>query len=548
MKYKLTLAIIFLFGFLLRFYQLGTLPDAFTPDELAQSYTAYSFLQTGRDEWGNDDPFILQSFGDYKSPLQTWLLIPSIKLFDLTPFATRLPNALISFLAIITTTLLASLLFKNKKITLFTAILISFSPWHFPLSRLALEANLTVFFSTLATFVYLKKPKSILNQLVASILLSLNLFSYHSAKFFTPLLFLATYLYQLSPKNLTQFFTSLPKKIFLILPFFLALVINFFQSLKSSLRVGDISIFNPTDSWAGLSFDRYLLVLNGLPDSISRLFNNKLIHVLTNFFDNILSYFSPQFLITHGVGETTYGMLTGHGVLGIIPTLGLIFAVYKIFQKKTQNKHLLIYLLTLTILATVPAALAKGAYPGNRLSSMIPFIIMLSSYGIFHLTRNLGKITLVVFASIFIYSTAGFIVTYFYGAQNLLSDGMLYGRRQAMEYLSNYPQAHTLISRSLSQPQAYYTYFTKTDPQITQKYSPDWQRYRDENKAFLDQLGEYRLGNVVFKSVNMEDFQNYQIIIAKPEEFRDQKPTTIIYFPNSDKPALYIYHNPQNEI
>lgn len=50
MKYKIALVLTILIGIFLRFYQLGQLPNAYSPDELAQSYTAYSFLETGKED------------------------------------------------------------------------------------------------------------------------------------------------------------------------------------------------------------------------------------------------------------------------------------------------------------------------------------------------------------------------------------------------------------------------------------------------------------------------------------------------------------------
>jgi hypothetical protein len=474
-------------------------------------------------------------------------MIPSVKIFGLTPFAARLPNALLSSIAIISTGLLTQLLFKNLSITAISTLLIAISPWHFPMSRLALEANFTVFFSTLATYIYLKKPNSKVNQLIATLLYSANLFSYHSAKFFTPLLILATYLYQNKPNNIKTFFSPIIKNLYLILPFSIIFIGNFIQSIKSSSRLGDISIINPTDSWAGLSFDRFLLVQNHLPDTISRLFNNKLIYVISNYFENILSYLSPQFLITQGAGETTYGMIPGYGVLGLVPAIALIYAIYLIFKDKAKNKDTLIYLSILIILSTIPAALAKGSYPGNRLSSMIPFLLILSSYGFYHLYRKATKSIRIILIIIFTFSSLNFMINYFYGSQHRLAQGMLYGRKEAMEYLNDYPNSKILVSRSLSEPQAYYTFFTKTDPKITQNNSSDWLRYQVEGKNFLDQLAEYRIENTYFKSISREDFQTFDIIIATPEEFVDIKPDHKIYYPNSDKASIYIYNKALHE-
>lgn len=538
---KVLVILILIIGVFLRFYKLGDLPNSFTPDELAQGYTAYSFLQTGKDEWGNTNPFILRSFGDFKAPLQTWLMIPSIKFFGLTPFAVRFPNALISSIALLTTYLLTNSLFGLSSVSMITLMLLTFSPWHLPMSRLALEANLTVFFSTLATYVYLKKPKSFKHQLLASILFSLNLFTYHSAKFFTPILMLATYIYVHRFKNVKSFFNSLFKNIFFILPFTLFFLLNIFQSFSSSDRVGDISIFNPTDRWAGLSDDRYLLVQNNLPDFVSRIFNNKIAYVSNTFFTSLFSYFSPQFLITQGAGETTYGMLPGFGVIGFIPFIGFIYSLYLLFQK-SKHQSTLLYLLALIVFSAFPAALAKGSYPGNRLATMIPFIIIFSAFGLSQIFLKLSKPLKLLIYLLFIYSSMSFLITYFYSANSRLSQGMLYGRRQAVEYVQKKgSDSKILFSRSLSQPQTYYLFFAKTNPQDVQVASKEWLNYKKENKNFLDQLGEYHLDNVTFGNISRESFADYDFVIGKPDEFVDQIPTQIIFYPNSNKASLYIY-------
>lgn len=100
-RVRLLLFIIVIFGSFWRLYQLPNWPSGLTPDEAAQAYSAYSILKTGRDEWGVRLPLNLRSFGDYKPPLQTYLMIPSIATFGLNEFALRLPNAILSSLSII---------------------------------------------------------------------------------------------------------------------------------------------------------------------------------------------------------------------------------------------------------------------------------------------------------------------------------------------------------------------------------------------------------------------------------------------------------------
>ena len=119
---------------------------------------------------------------------------------------------------------------------------------------------------------------------------------------------------------------------------------------------------------------------------------------------------------------------------------------------------------------------------------------------------------------------------------------MLYGRREAVEYIHHQnPSAKILFSRSLSQPQAYYTFFTKIDPATVQSASSEWLNYETENKHFLDQLGEYHLANVTFGNISRESFRDFDFVVGKPDEFVDVIPSQAIYYPNSQKASIYIY-------
>ena len=324
MKNKLLLILIVFIGSLLRLINLGSLPNSYTPDELAQGYTAYSILQTGKDEWGSSNILNLRSFGDYKPPLQTLLMIPSIKIFGLTPFAVRFPNAFLSIFTILLTYLIAIHLFKNQNIGLLSALIMAVSPWSLPMSRIALEANVVVFIISLATYLFLKSAnnKNFFLFIISIIFFGFSLFTYHSAKIFTPLYLLILFFYQKIYRQ--KIFT-----IILISIFSLSFIFHYqtTHQIKSS-RTNDIAIFNPTDGWRGVSNNQYEMSQNGLPYLVVKTFYNKIVYLGEIFTQNYLSYFSPQFLITQGAGETTYGMIPGFGVLGIIPTFGLILLFY----------------------------------------------------------------------------------------------------------------------------------------------------------------------------------------------------------------------------
>jgi 4-amino-4-deoxy-L-arabinose transferase-like glycosyltransferase len=231
-KPKLLLLAILLLGLFLRTYHLADFPSGFTPDEASFGYDAYSLLETGKDHWGQSWPLTFRSFGDFKLPLYGYLTIPSVAIFGLNEFAVRLPSALFGTLAIFATYLLTKQLFSKStpekpprlkaspdssdllstlganSLELLTAFLLAISPWHISLSRVAIEANLTSFFLPLGLFFLLKglNNKSpgfwILDSgfclAISGLLLGLNMYTYHAARLFTPLILIATLIWHFS--------------------------------------------------------------------------------------------------------------------------------------------------------------------------------------------------------------------------------------------------------------------------------------------------------------------------------------------------------------
>lgn len=547
MKNKLLITLIVLIGAFLRLINLGSLPNSYTPDELAQGYTAYSILQTGKDEWGSSNILNLRSFGDYKPPLQTLLMIPSIKIFGLTPFAVRFPNAFLSIFTILLTYFIAIHLFKNKNIGLLSALIMAVSPWSLSMSRIALEANLVVFIITLATYLFLKAVDKKNNFLfILSILFfGFSLFTYHSAKIFTPLYLLILFFYQKIYRQ--KIFT-----VILISLFSLSFLFHYqtTHQIKSS-RTNDIAIFNPTDNWRGVSNNQYEMVQNGLPYLVVKTFYNKIVYLGETFTQNYFSYFSPQFFITQGAGETTYGMIPGFGVLGIIPTLGLILLLFLVLKNKYPefNKSFLFLFLTILIPPFI-SSLAKGQYSGNRVSLMMPFVQILSAAGIILFVENLPKlfkkITFCLVAIIFSFTSLVFLQRYFFQGNQILAKGMLYGHQQAINFIKNNSDIDQVIySRKLSEPQAYVSFFEKIDPKLTQLESQNWLEYEAKNVSFLDKLGEYKLGKYTFREINIASDKNLPnaVLIGLWDEFLDTKPDYIIYYPSVIEPkeAIYIY-------
>ncbi|MPM67792.1 hypothetical protein SDC9_114716 [bioreactor metagenome] len=289
---------------------------------------------------------------------------------------------------------------------------------------------------------------------------------------------------------------------------------------------------------------------SGLPYIVVKMFYNKIIYLYETFIHNYLSYFSSQFLITQGAGETTYGMIPGYGVLGLIPGVGFFLSLIFLIQSKgDKNKRNLYFLLTAILIPPLIAAIAKGQYSANRVSLMMPFIQIFSAFGLVWFVSKINLkfqfITKLVILFIYIFTTAIFLQRYYFQGNQILAQGMLYGHQQANEFIKNQQIDHIIYSRKLSEPQAYVNFFNQINPQVVQSESVNWLKYQKEGLSFLDQLGEYNLDKFIFREINIVSDSQLPnaLIIGRPEEFRDTKPDFIIYYPSKSKvdASIYIY-------
>lgn len=420
------------------------------------------------------------------------------------------------------------------------------SPWSLPMSRIALEANLIIFIISLATYLLLlaQKKNHLFLALLSGVFFGISLFTYHSAKIFTPLFLILIIFYQ---KIYQQKKILIP----LLISFFLFISFSFYlnQQIETS-RTGDIAIFNPTDKWTYVSDSQYEMTQNKLPYLIVKMFYNKIVYLYETFSHSYLSYLSPQFLITQGAGETTYGMIPGYGVLGLIPGVGFFLSLIFLIQKKSNSdKKNILFLLSVILIPPLIAAIAKGQYSANRVSLMMPFIQIFSAFGLVSLVSKIDhkfqSITKIVLLIGFVFTSLIFLQRYYFQGNQILAQGMLYGHKQANDFIDLQSVDQIIYSRKLSEPQAYVNFFHQINPQIVQSESVNWLKYQKDGLLFLDQLGEYNLDKYIFREINIVSDSQIPnaLIIGRPEEFRDIKPDFIIYYPSKAKvnAAIYIY-------
>lgn len=141
--YRLVILFIVIIGAAIRIAHYPHIPPGLNQDEANSAYEAYAIAQTGCDKWGNAYPAYFPSWGSGQNALQTYLSVPFISAFGLSIFSARIVSLLLGIAA------LPLLFFCLRPVGRFTAalgtIMLAFSPWHFMLSRWALESNLLPF-------------------------------------------------------------------------------------------------------------------------------------------------------------------------------------------------------------------------------------------------------------------------------------------------------------------------------------------------------------------------------------------------------------------
>ena len=127
----------------LRFFNLTGVPSALNQDEAVNRYDAYSLLLTGRDHLGHPFPIAgLESFGDWVSPLLTFLSVPFVGAWGLDLWTIRAVTAIAGVLAVPLVYRLGVELLGSRAVGVGAAWLLAVSPWHVHMSRWAIPPAL----------------------------------------------------------------------------------------------------------------------------------------------------------------------------------------------------------------------------------------------------------------------------------------------------------------------------------------------------------------------------------------------------------------------
>lgn len=521
-----------------RFFLFGSIPPGLNRDEASIGYTSFSLLKSGKDEYSNIFPLAVQSFGDWKLPGYIYLTIPFVFLFGLNDSVVRLLSATagigtIFVLYFLELQILAGL--KQKKIiAALGAMTLGLLPWHIHFSRAAYEANLGLFFFSLATLFFLRSTKKPLYYILSSLLFSMTLLTYHTYQLFTPIFLMGLVLFyrnQLKTKK-----NRLVVIISLILFFTLGLFIfkkTFLgNQVKSSISFLTDPVFIHTNIEMPRQSDRPL----------SRLIFNKPVIFGTYFIKNYLSSFSPNFLALKGGSHPVHNF-PGLGNIFIFEYPLIFIGIY--FMLKNRLKLGIIFWWLFS--APIASSLTKDAPSSVRLSPLIIPLAIIIGYGTFNLyqafQQKFRPIIVAVLIIIFGLSFNNFFVSYFINFPVARATNWGGGYKILTDFLSKPENQNSkvIMQRPEYSPYIYFLYNLKVNPQ---DYHNQVSRYAPTEDGFyhIKAFSRYEYKNF---SID-EEIRKDQLLVIWPDlissEEKNQNQNQLLFTVNQyGQDLFYIY-------
>lgn len=483
-------------AFFLRFHKLGENPPSLNWDEVSIGYNAYSILETGRDEWGKLFPIHFKSYGEYKLPAQVYFSIPAISIFGVNEFGVRITPVIYGTLTVLIVFFLGRKLFGSTIVGLGAAILLAISPWHIQLTRASFESSFAVFWVTLGIWLLVKGFENREWWYYSMIPFAISVFTYNSARIFTPLFLLAAlFIFR-------NTLSKLKKEVLLSVILFTVLLLPLTPYLLSGERSARYKLVSVTDDPGLIPRINENRGNSNLPLFLPRLIHNKVTYITYYVGRNYLAHFTPEFLFISGAPHKQHHV-QGVGQLYIFQAPLLIIGLVALFYKKTKFRWLL---LSWPLIAFIPVSVTNDSIPhALRTLIAVPFYQLVSAFGGYQLylwLRYRHRVLRVVIYTLFLLLVFQNIATYlhYYNMYpNLYSRDWQYGYKQAVDYINNHYDEYDLIvlTRHFGEPHMFTLFYLRyppdkyqNDPNLVRFETYDWVRVLYFDKFHFPDLGD----------------------------------------------------------
>lgn len=497
LKIYLALFLIVVLAFFLRFNKITEDPPALNWDEVSIGYNAYSILKTGKDEWKQSFPVHFKAYGEYKLPVQIYLSIPGIYFFGLNGLGIRITPVVYGTLTVLVLFFLGKELFGSKLAGLVSAFLLGISPWHIHLTRASFESSLATFFVTAGIWFLIKGFKDHKWFVVSMMPFALSVFTYNSARIFTPLFLMAIlFLYR---KNLMKFknIAVISTVVFTIL---LLPLIPYLFSGERSARYKLVSITDDPGLIPRINENRGN---SKLPQPLPRFVHNKVTYVAFYFTRNYLAHFTPQFLFISGAPHKQHHV-QNMGQFYLFQAPFLFFGLYALFSLKNRFNGLLF---AWVLLAFVPVAVTGDSIP-HALRTLVaaPFYQLVSGLGFVFSLRWIKKFSILlkiiswaILFTVVVVSMGYYLYNYYKIYPVAYSRDWQYGYQQAVDFVNKQMDNYDLIvfTRHYGEPHMFTLFYLnydpakyQTNPNLVRFETYDWVRVLRFDKFYFPDLGD----------------------------------------------------------
>lgn len=463
-KWSWALTAVLILASVLRLWNLGINPPHLTPDEASLGYNAYSILKTGKDEFGKTFPIVFKSFGDYKPGLYIYAAVPSIAIFGLTEFATRLPSAIAGIFSVLFIYLIVKELFGDRKyLSLVASIVAATSPWLIFFSRGAWEVNLSLSLTLLGIYFFLKALKKSKYIIYSSIPFALTLLTYQGAKISTGIvLAILTLVYwkdvvKFDRKNLSRSFV-------LGLIISTPILLSFFNGETGRLNVFSVFSYPRSTEYIQAMLDEGQ---ERIGDINYFLFHPESLNFLRGIMGRWFNHFSGRFLFFEGDWANPRHTSPNQGVLLFSDLILLVLGAVSIIRNGTKKQNQIVWLWL--VLAPLASALSRDQVHAVRsLGMVIPFIVIISfgmeSLVLYLLDKKpfLKKITLILsFGGVYLFSLIYFFDSFFVHLPAHDSKLWEYGYKQMVEVIKPIQNKYKVINvqQSFAQPYIFFLFY-----------------------------------------------------------------------------------------
>jgi 4-amino-4-deoxy-L-arabinose transferase-like glycosyltransferase len=528
---SLLLVIIVLLAGFLRFYQLDSVPNGLYQDETSIGYSAYSILQTGRDEYGKFLPLYFKSFGDQKLPVYIYSTVPSVKIFGLTPFAVRFPSAIFGTLSVLALYFFVRDITKDRKLGLTSSFFLAVNPWSLHYNRATFEVSIALFFFLLGGLLlnrfFVRKTRGAF--LAGTLCFIISLYSYNLTRLLAPLLF-AIFIFanrdRVKSAARKEVILSAFTGLILLVPF----AVSFFEKGGVSSAAGTLIHTSAVVQAPILEMRSYM---NALPMGGAMLFFNKFALTFWQYVSNVASYLSVNFFFLKGSLHGNHGIgNVGQFYLFELPLIisGLVYLI----KKKVPGTFLLLGWGIITVLV---ASLTREAPHATRSFFLVVPLTVFSAAGLIYFYKLLSGLRHKLAKALIAVVACGFIIFNFvyYFSSYYIRFPALYAkdwRAQDKELVSFFLENDAKYDKIIIDPNSHFIYtshlfYAKYSPEDFQKLS---RRLPDNSEGF-SKVSSY--GKFEYREVNWEEDtkKSRTLIVISPahKPYNRDKDYTIYY-------------------